>query len=142
MRKFIACSAFLLLSLSACSSHISDFRQEQAEYGEMAESIAEYLTGLEEIEDCTVQIDGAAALVAINLAGEYSDEEIIGLKRRIAADIRGQNSQINHVTITTAPDMYEKTHGTKPDSPEERRIDKELDKNRDKEIFTDMIPTA
>jgi CxxC motif-containing protein len=141
MRKFSICLAMLLL-FSACSYHLEDFQQEQAADGGIAKGIANYLTGLAEIEDCAVEVKGGVAIVSINLADgyEYGDKELIDLKRRIVADVRRQNSGINHVAITTAADVYEKIYGVDADNPEEEQIDKKLDKNSDKEIFMDIIP--
>ena len=132
---------FFTLALASCatqSNEISDFQAEQQTSDAVAKGIANYLATLDEIEDSNVQIDGTTVVIGLNLARKHSDTELIALKKRIAADIKAQNSGIMRVVINTAPDILEAIQGEDDDTPE---IEKVLEKNDDKEIFVNIAPT-
>ena len=144
MKKIIALSALLLLIFSSCSTAtVADFEQEQAAKDNTAEQIAAHVKGLPQVKDCTADIRDGAVLVSIDLAAGYSDDQIVALKKEITRDIKARYRQINHVTISTALDIYEKTQdgdGTK--TGDEKQVEKELENNRGKEIFDIPAPTV
>ena len=129
---------FVVLLFTACGD-VSDFQAQLQSSDDVAKSIANNLAeSYDEIEDCNVQVDGATAVVSLDLAHEHSDAELIALKKRVAADIRSQNSTIKRVAVNTAPDMLENIRGMGDDETE---VEKSLEKNSDEEIFVNIAPT-
>ena len=128
----------LLASCGAQGNEVPDFQIAQQSSDAAAKSIANYLAALDEIEDSNVQIDGATVVIGLNLARKYDDAELIALKKRIAADIKAQNSGITRVAVNTAPDMLEAIQGEGEEPPE---IEEVLEKNDDEEIFVNTAPT-
>ena len=134
---------FLTLLLASCAAQdneVSDFQVEQQSSDAFAKSIANYLAGLDEIEDSNVQIDGKSAVISLNLTHKMGDAELIALKKRIADDIKSQNSSITRVAINTAPDMLENIQG-KDDDAQNVEVKKALEENDDEEIFVNIAPT-
>ena len=132
---------FLTLLLVSCGgreSDVEEFQAEQQSSDAIAKSIANYLADFDEIKDCNVQIDGKTAVISLNLAYKHSDAELIALKKRVAADIKLQNSTITHVAVNTAPDMLENIQSGDDNSSE---LEKALERNDDEEIFVNIVPT-
>ena len=124
----------LMLLLSACGD-TAEFQAEQQTSDDIAKNIANYLAEFKEIEDCNVQIDGKTAVVSLNLAHKHSDSELIALKKRVAADIKQKNATISRVAVNTAPDTLERIQGDEDDNVPN------AEKNKDDEIFVNVIPT-
>jgi hypothetical protein len=135
MKKCSFLLIFILLFVSC--GDVAEFQDEQQSLDAAAKNIANYLADFAEIEDCNVQIDGTTALISLNLARKHNDTELIALKKRIAADIKSQNSDITRVAVNTAPDMIEGVLGDADDTPQ---IENALEGNDDKEIFVNIAP--
>ena len=127
----------LALILAACGAQNHDAEATAAH-------IANYVSGLVEVEECNVQIDGNVAVIGLNLAHEHNEAELIALKRRIVADVRAQNSEITRVAVNTAAETFENVTESPDDghkSLEERKIEAELKENEGKDIFINVVPT-
>ncbi|MCL2397446.1 MAG: YhcN/YlaJ family sporulation lipoprotein [Defluviitaleaceae bacterium] len=146
MRRILSVTVVLSVLLTGCSLNsgdVANFERQQNAEDNTGMSIAAYLSDFDEIEDCTVQVDGGVAVVSMSLAEKYSDTELIALKRRVVADIRRQYDHINHVSVNTLPDLFENfVNPDATESPEEKEIDRQLEKNADKEIFNNVAPSA
>jgi len=136
MKKSLLFLTFTLL-LVACGAQNHDAEA-------IAGRIANYVSGLVEVEECNVQVDGNVAVIGLNLAREHNDAELIALKKRIVAEVRAQNSEITRVAVNTAADMIENVtedFGDGRESAEEREIEAELKENEDEDIFVNVVPT-
>ena len=137
------CVFIALIALSCCARvDVAEFEHNQNQTEDTAKKIANYLTALQNVEESAVQIQGQTAVVGINLAYEHNDKELIALKKKIIAEIKQQNNEINHVAVTTALDLFEKINEINgKDTLEEKNIEKQLEKNNKNEIFTNIAPT-
>jgi len=124
---------FLIFLLAACGN-VAEFEAELQSADDIARDIANYLAGFGEIDDCNVQIDGAVAVIGLDLACEMADMELIALKKRIAAEVKSRNVSIKRVAVNTAPDMLERVQGENVDGPNDNKNDSE-------EIFVNVAPT-
>jgi len=127
----------LTLTLVACGAQNHDAEAT-------AGRIANYVSGLAEVKECNVQVDGNVAVIGLNLAREHNDAELIALKKRIVADVRAQNREITRVAVNTAADMFEDVTESFDDgrkSAEEREVEAELRENEGEDIFVNVVPT-
>jgi len=140
MKKSFILTIFLVLltlPLASCGD-VANFEARQESLEAVARDIENYLVGYNEINDCTVKIDGKTAVISLDLTRDLDSRELIALKRRVVADTRWQSSGIRRVAVNTAPDMLEKIQGGGDDAPE---IERALERNRDEEIFDNIAPT-
>ena len=132
MKFFLTCLAVFLLLLSSCGTgDVADFECDRAVESDVAAQIAAHIKTYAEVSDCTAEVDGDAATLSLDLAGTYDDAQIVALKRKIVADVRGRYVGINRVAISTALDIFEKAAG-EPEGIKE---------NEDKDVFDIPAPT-
>ena len=146
-KAWFALATALIILLSSCAvktNEVIEYQQEQNETDVVAKQIADYLLAMDEIEKCNVRISGSTAVVAINTAKDYGRDDafLIELKHKIIADIKSQNAYIQHVTVTAAPDIFERIYEGETESAEEDEIERELEKNTGEEIFNNVMPTV
>jgi len=127
--------AMLLTSCGVASHNVAEFEVQQDFADDVAEGIANYLADFAEIKNCNVIIDGNVAVIGLDLTQEHDDNSLIALKQRIVSEVKAHHNSITRVAVTTTPDMYEKFFG-------DGEVEKELEKNVDKEIFVNIVPTA
>lgn len=140
MRKLIAV-VFSLIIFSGCASGNLEL-QRRTEVGSiMAENIEDWVKTFAEVENCDVHFDGSTVVVSLNLAGEYDDAEIVALKKQIASSIQQAYPYIIHVSVNVSLEAFENFTG-EPKTHEERHIQQQLQENRGKQIFENIVPTA
>ena len=116
MKDFLAVLLFILAVLSSCNAdgektnHVADFEKKTTEREITEDCIERYLEGYGEIKNAAVSLSNNVVVIGLDLAGEYNDDEIIAIKQQIVDEIK-QVSKINHVAVTTCPDLYEKIMG-------------------------------
>jgi len=69
------------------------------------------LEGYSEIKTAAVSLSNNIVVIGLDLAGEYNDDQIIAIKQQIIDEIKHVSPEINHVAVTTCPDLYEKIMG-------------------------------
>jgi len=115
MKDLLAVLLFILAVLSSCNAggteHVADFEEEKQTQEVTEECIERYLEGYGEIKNAVVSLSNNIVVIGLDLAGEYDDEQIIAIKQQIVDEIKHYSPAINHVAVTTCPDLYEKIMG-------------------------------
>ena len=133
-------AVILLLVFSACASgHVADFQRAADAFDSTAKEIALQLEMYEEIKNAIVQVGHGGAVISLDLAGEYSDADVIAIKQAVAAHVRGRYAFLEYVTVNTTLDMFMGLQN-EDDSAEERQIKRQLTENEGKDIFSEIIP--
>ncbi|MCL2353067.1 MAG: YhcN/YlaJ family sporulation lipoprotein [Defluviitaleaceae bacterium] len=133
MRDFFVILALILLGASACGSadggsdgYIQEY-ETKAEQSELSEKdLSEYLNSYEEVANTSIHIYGNSIIIGLDLVADMETKDLTRLKDAIKSDIKAKNSHINHVAITTSPDLYKKILGisenSSPPQPPEAEI--------------------
>lgn len=120
MRDFFIALFVLLAMLASCSSQEGDVLQEDGDNIEEFEqkamlteekeaAIAEMVGKYDEVADVAVSISGGIAVIGLDLVdGNFCHTDIIAIKQRTVDEIKAEFDDINHVAVTTAPDMFQK----------------------------------
>lgn len=132
----------LLLVLAVVASCTSDDDvakfEEYHDNLELCENvISNYLISLAGVDDAVVQINGSMVVVGLDLAKEVEDAHIKGLKRQIIHNVKGIDSGIRHVAVTTSLDLYNKVIPKEG----ENCCHQILTENQDNELFEIVVPT-
>ena len=123
MRDFFVILALILLGASACGSAEGAYENYIEEYENVVEhqeiseeDLSHYLKTYEEIASASVHIYGHSIIIGLDLATELETKALTHLKDTIKKDIKAKNGNINHIAITTSPDLYKKILGASENS--------------------------
>ena len=139
MKEFIMLLLLVLAVVASCTSDdsVAEFEEYHA-YLELCEdAISDYLVSLAGIDDAVVQINGGMVVVGLDLATEVEDGHVKGLKRQIIHAVKGIDSDIRHVAVTTSLDLYNKVIPKEG----ENCCHQILSENEDNELFEIVVPT-
>jgi len=70
-----------------------------------ANELTSKVKDIEGIENAVVTMNGNTALVGINLKEGYDEKDIAGLKTQVRHAIKNADSNIEHIGVTTAPEV-------------------------------------
>lgn len=117
-----------------------DKRHEIAE--DRAETIANEINRNPQIKKAAVVVTGNTAIVGITLNEDLSDGKLIELKRQVEKTVKKIDLEIDHVAVSSAPDLYSKIFNASSKSDKEKE---ELRKNesiqKKENILFQLIPT-
>ncbi|MCL2576348.1 MAG: YhcN/YlaJ family sporulation lipoprotein [Defluviitaleaceae bacterium] len=142
MKEFFTIVFLLLALLTSCGVNDNEMTDTEAfeetvlTNEDKEQAIAEALQKHEDLEDVAVSINGGIAVVGLDLVNndELCHTDIIAIKQRTVDEVKQKFDDINHVAVTTNPDMFQKL--VKPETgvacPKESDVP---------EIFEIMVPT-
>jgi len=143
MLYIVVIAALLAACNAAANGDVAEFEQYSAAVEQLEKDIADLVKSLDSGIDCTVEINGGTAVVAISTPRDNTcDEWLVALKQRIVTEIKAQHGFIKRVSVNSTAGMLEKIYN--PDdmkSSEEREIDDALKGNENNEIFDIAAPT-
>ncbi len=104
-----------------------------------AKRIADRVTEIEGVKTAQTVITGNTAIVGLTLDKELTDEPLIELKRLVEKNVRKLDNSIDHVSITTAPDLVRRITDLAAGGISDNR--KNLENYRDDDILFRVAPT-
>jgi len=147
MKDLLAVLLFIMAVLSSCNaggeqktSHVADFEESQTTRQITEECIERYLEGYSEIHASAVSLSNNIAVIGLDLAGEYDDTQVVVIKQKIVDEIKQFAPEINHVAVTTCPDLYTKILGPCCDNDHAPKT-QTPNKTPHNEIFDIPVPT-
>jgi len=118
MQDFFTMLFVLIVMLASCNAYdggasnndIEEFEQKTISVEEKEIAIAEMVNKHEDLVDVAVSISGDIAVIGLDLANNSGlcHTDIIAIKQRTVDEVKAHFEDINHVAVTTAPDMFKK----------------------------------
>lgn len=94
-----------------------------------AEKIADSIVDLPGVDDATVVITGNTALVGVDIEDELEGKVVTDLKKQIVTRVKQIDKNIENVTVTADPDLFERIDD----------IAQEINRGRGMNEFTDEV---
>lgn len=117
-----------------------DNRRETAE--DRAAAIANEINKNPQIEKAAVVVTGNTAIVGLTLKEELPDGKLVELKKLVEKTVKKADAEIEHVAVSSAPDLYgEILDASGNDDKEKEELKESEGVKQSEDVLFRLIPT-